>query len=95
MTLVTGFAILTFVIAYLAINTPEKHGALQIGHYILVHVMALFTAFLAFAKESSNESASDLLAGFTGSYSWLVYLVSAYFGVFMLVKILQIFKTEK
>lgn len=94
MSIVTGFAILTFVFAYLAINTPEKHGALQIGHYILVHVMALFTAFLAYAQESSSESAADLLSGFTGSYSWFVYLVAAYFGVFMLVKILQIFKTE-
>jgi len=91
MSIVTAFAILTFVMAYLAINTPEKHGPLQIGHYILVHVMALFTAYAAYASEAADESLSQLLSGFVGPYSWLVYLVAAYFGIYMIVKALKFF----
>lgn len=91
MSAVTAFAILTFVMAYLALNTPEKHGPLQIGHYILVHVMALFTGYVAYAESSSSESAADLLAGFVGPYSWLVYLVAAYFGIYLVIKALKFF----
>lgn len=81
--------------AYLAINTPEKHGPLQIGHYILVHVMALFTGFVAYAESASNESVAQLLGGFVGPYSWLVYLVAAYFGIYMVVKALKFFSEEE
>lgn len=95
MTAVTAFAILTFVFAYLAINTPEKHGPLQIGHYILVHVMALFTAYVAYASNSADSSLEGLLASFLGSYSYLIYLVAAYFGIFMLVKAIEFFKTDE
>jgi len=95
MSMVTGFAILTAVFAYLAINTPERHGALQIGHYILVHVMSLFTGYVAFASASSSESLPNLLAGFTGSYSYLVYLVGAYFGIFMITKALKFLGQEE
>jgi len=92
MDLVAGFAILTFTIAYLAINTPERHGALQIGHYILVHVMALFTGYVAFAQADSGESVANLLSGFTSSYSWMVYMVGAYFFIFMVVKAIEMNK---
>lgn len=95
MSLTVGFAVLTFVMAYLAINTPDNHGPLQIGHYILVHVMALFTGYVGYASSASNESVSDLLMGFTGSYSYLVYLVGAYFGIFMIVKALKFFNAEE
>jgi hypothetical protein len=95
MSLVVGFAILTFVFAYLAINTPERHGALQIGHYVLVHVMALFTGYIGFADAASGESVADLMAGFVSSYSFLVYLVGAYFGIFMIVKALKFFSGEE
>lgn len=91
MSYVVGFAVLTFVFAYLAINTPEKHGPLQIGHYVLVHVMALFTGYVAFAEAESGESLADLLAGFTSSYAWLVYLIGAYFLIYILVKGLELF----
>jgi len=94
MSAVTGFAILTLVMAYLAINTPERHGPLQIGHYILVHVMALFTAYVAYAGEATGESLADLLAGFTGAYSYLVYLVGAYFFLYIVVKGLEFYKEE-
>jgi len=95
MSAVTAFAVITFVFAYLAINTPEKHGPLQIGHYILVHVMALFTGYVAYAESSSSESVAELLSAFTSSYSYLVYLVAAYFGIFMLVKAIEFFKTDQ
>jgi hypothetical protein len=94
MSVVTGFAILTFTLAYLAINTPDRHGALQIGHYILVHVMALFTGYVGYASSNSNESVAQLLTGFVNSYSFLVYLVGAYFGIFMIVKALKFFNGE-
>jgi len=95
MSAVTAFAVLTFVFAYLAINTPEKHGPLQIGHYILVHVMALFTGYVAYAANAADSSLEGLLASFLGSYSYLVYLVAAYFGIFMLVKAIEFFKTDQ
>lgn len=91
MSYVVGFAVLTFVFAYLAINTPEKHGPLQIGHYVLVHVMALFTGYVAFAEADSGENLANLLGGFTSSYAWLVYLIGAYFLIYVLVKGLELF----
>jgi len=91
MSAVTAFAILTFVMAYLAINTPEKHGPLQIGHYILIHVMVVVTAVIGLAGNSSSESTSDVIAGFVGAYSWMIYLVAAYFGIYMIVKALKFF----
>jgi len=95
MSAVTGFALLTGVFAYLAINTPKRHGALQIGHYVLVHVMSLFTGYVAFAEASSSESLSNLLAGFTSSYSYLVWLVGAYFGIFMITKAIKFLGQEQ
>lgn len=94
MSAVTGFAILTFVMAYLAINTPDEHGPLQIGHYVLVHVMALFTGYVAYAQADTGENVADLLGGFTGSYSYLVYLIGGYFFIFILVKGLQMYNSR-
>lgn len=94
MSAVTGFAIITLVFAYLAINTPERHGPLQIGHYILVHVMALFTGYVAFAEADSGESVAQLLSGFTASYSFLVYLIGAYFFIYVLVKGLEFYNGD-
>lgn len=91
MTAVVGFAVLTFVFAYLAINTPENHGPLQIGHYVLVHVMALFTGYVAYAESASGESLSDLMIGFTDSYAYLVYLIGAYFFIMILVRGLEMY----
>lgn len=95
MTVTVGFAVLTFVMAYLAINNPDKHGPLQIGHYILVHVMALFTGYVAYASSSSEENVAQLLTGFVNSYSFLVYLVGAYFGIFMITKALKFFSGDE
>lgn len=94
MSLVTGFAILTLVFAYLAINTPERHGPLQIGHYVLVHVMSLFTAYLAFTESASGESTADLLAGFTGSYSYIVYMVGAYFFIYIMAQAFKFYQGD-
>jgi len=94
MSAVTGFAIITLVFAYLAINTPQRHGPLQIGHYILVHVLALFTGYVAYAESASSESVSKLLAGFTSSYSYLVYLVGAYFFIFIIVKAFEFYNSD-
>jgi len=91
MSAVIGLAILTFVFAYIAIQTPEKHGPLQIGHYILIHVMAFFTITVAYASNSSSEEVATVLSGLLNPYSNLIYLVGAYFGIYMLVKALKFF----
>jgi ABC-type transport system involved in cytochrome c biogenesis permease subunit len=94
MSAVTGFAILTLVFAYLAINTPERHGPLQIGHYVLIHVMALFTGYVAFTESSTEESTAELLGGFVGSYSYIVYMVGAYFFIYILVQAFEFYQGD-
>lgn len=92
--MVTGFAILTLVFAYIAINTPERHGPLQIGHYILIHVMALFTAYVGFTEADAGESTANLLGAFVGSYSYIVYMVGAYFFIYILVQAFKFYKGD-
>lgn len=83
---IIGFAILTFVLAYLALNTPEEHGALQIGNYILVYLMMFFTGYLSYATVEADENAAGLLLEWNNAFAWVLYIVVAYFMIYMLYK---------
>lgn len=89
MSVVIGTAIIAFILSYLAINTPERHGPLQIGHYILAHIMILFTGYTAYAANDTGTEMTELITGFTSGYSWMVFLVTSYFLIYLLSNTLQ------
>ena len=89
-----AFSILTFTFAYLAIQTPEEHGPLQIFNYILVYLSTLFTGFLAYSFNKSGENPAGLLMEWNNSFSWILYMVVAYFFVYMLWKAFELYSTN-
>lgn len=89
MSTVIAAAIIALTLGYLAINTPDRHGPLQIGHYILAHLMILFTGFTAFAANDSGTELTEVIAAFTSGYSWMVFLIGAYFLIYILSNALE------
>lgn len=89
MSAVTGFAIISFVLAYLAINTPDRHGPLQIANYFLAYLTILFTAILAYSVEATGENPAQLITQYSTGFSWMPYFMGAYFLIYIIVRALR------
>lgn len=81
------FAVFTAVYAYLAINTPEEHGALQTGHYLLTHLGIFFTGFLSYAFTKDGETPADLILGWATAYQAVLVLVFMYFAIMIIDRV--------
>lgn len=90
--IVLAFAVLSFVFAYLAINTPTEHGPLQILNYILTFLTIFFTGYLGYAQKVQNQE--SLLIVWNNAFAWIFYIVVAYFVLFILVKAFELYKAE-
>jgi len=90
--IVLAFGILTFVLAYLAINTPERHGPLQILNYILCFISMLFTGYLAYASKASDEEITGLLIEWNNAFAWVLYVIVAYFMIYLLYRGFELYK---
>lgn len=90
-TLALAFAVISFGFMYLATNTNEEHVHLQILNYLLAYVTVGFTGYVSYATVVSSTEADlpGLLTGFNGAYAFIIYLVFAYFGIWMLSKVLK------
>jgi drug/metabolite transporter (DMT)-like permease len=95
-TLVLSFAVMTFGFMYLATNTSQEHVHLQILNYLLSYVFVAFTGYSAYAVSVPETEASltGLLTGFNDGFSFVLYLVFAYFGIFLLRKVLETMKVK-
>jgi hypothetical protein len=98
-TILTGIALLTFVFAYLAVNTPDKHGPLQIGNYLLTYISAAFLGYASLGLMETNNISPDsslfgLMTVWSNAFVWILVLVVAYFTIFMLVKAFEMWKTN-
>lgn len=83
-----AFAVIAFTYAYLAINTPEKHGALQTLHYLLAHIAVFFTGYLAYTQEAAASTAR-MLTTWNNAYYAVLFIIFAYFVVHILDVVLQ------
>lgn len=81
---VIAFALFAATFAYLSVNIPERHGALQIFHILMAHITIFFTGFLSFAFTATGEDPAGLLTVWVNSYFAPLGLVFAYFLIFML-----------
>lgn len=92
---VVAFAIISFIFAYLAINTPSDHGPLQIFNYILTYLSILYTGYLGYATLASNENPAQVLIPWNNAFSWAFYIVVAYFMIFMIYKGFLLWRQEE
>jgi len=90
--IVLAFAVLSFVFAYLAINTPKEHGPLQILNYVLTFLTIFFTGYLAYARKVNDQE--SLLVVWNNAFAWIFYIVVAYFVLFILVKAFELYKSD-
>lgn len=81
---ILAFGLIGAIFAYLAVNIPDKHGALQIFHLLMTHVVIFFTGYLAYTFTASNESPVGLLISWNNSYYAIIGLVFAYIIIFIL-----------
>lgn len=90
---VIAFSFISFIFAYLAINTPSEHGPLQILNYILTYLTVFFTGYLGYAATAANENPAGLLLEWNNAFSWILYMVVAYFVIYLLYKGFLLWRT--
>jgi hypothetical protein len=80
---VLAFALFAFIFAYLAVNTPEKHGALQIFNYLVCYLTIIFTGYHANAV-ADPDLANNLFLGSWNQYAgYFLMFIFLYFGIYI------------
>lgn len=86
-----AFSVLTFAVFYLATNTSEEHIHLQLLNYLLGYIMIAVTGYLSYGAITSESTAdlAGLVTGFNNGFAFVLYLVFAYFGIWLIRKVLK------
>jgi hypothetical protein len=89
--IVLAFSVVSFMFAYLAVQTPDRQGALQILNYLLAYLTVFFTGYLAVAAKDSGTQMLDVLTPWVNTFFAPLGLVFAYFFIMMLSTVLEEF----
>jgi len=93
-TVVLAYAVAAFVFAYLAINLSDEHGPLKILNILLTYFTIFITGFLSVSVLPSDSSARGVVTTFNNGYSWLFYIVVAYFMIYILYELFAWWKDQ-
>lgn len=88
---VLAFSIVSFIFAYLAVQTPDRRGPLQILNYLMTYLSIFFTGYLAVASVDTGTQIVDVLTPWVNAFFAPLGLVFAYFFITMMATVLEEF----
>ena len=92
-TIVLSYGLVAFVFAYLAVNLSEEHGPIRILYLLMSNLTILIIGFLSASVLGSGDS-KGVVAVFNNGYSWIFYLVVAYFMIYFLYQLFLWWSSE-
>ena len=85
-TIVLSYSIVAGIFAYLAINLSEEHGPIRILNLIMTYLTVFVIGFLSTSVLGGGNS-QDVVTVFNNGYSWIFYMVVAYFMLYFLYQL--------
>lgn len=88
-TIILGSFLGSYIFAYLAMNTREEHAPLRLFYHIMTFLWFYTSLGMGVNAIENGGVTADMMVSMFSSFSWVLYLVVAYFFIYLLWKALN------